>query len=137
MTDCYLQRCTIPRKFSFFSMLFSIHFQILLTLHSNLSYPAQEQIIEYAFFVSRTLNSPENDSIFFHPWFMAEETANFQLELVLTFNKLIDIGSDDEFRSSANELTKAALISVPLTLNNAMQEGVKSVAHAKTICSVS
>ena len=106
-------------------------------LHSNLCYPAQEQIIEYAFFMSCTLHSPGNDSIFFHPWFMAEETANFQLELVLTFNKLIDIGSDDEFQSSANELTKAALISVPLTLNKAMQEGVKSVAHAKTICSVS
>lgn len=122
-------------------MLFQILFQILLALHSNLTYPAQEQIIEYAFFMSSCLPSPENDSIFFHPWFMAEERANFQLELVLTFNKLIDIdtdiGSDDQLKSSTKELTRAALISVPLTLNKALQEGIKSPAHTKVICSVS
>lgn len=122
-------------------MLFQILFQILLALHSNLAYPAQEQIIEYAFFMSSCLPSPENDSIFFHPWFMAEERANFQLELVLTFNKLIDIdtdiGSDDQLKSSTKELTRAALISVPLTLNKALQEGIKSPAHTKVICSVS
>ena len=91
--------------------------------------------------MSSCLPSPENDSIFFHPWFMAEERANFQLELVLTFNKLIDIdtdiGSDDQLKSSTKELTRAALISVPLTLNKALQEGIKSPAHTKAIWSVS
>ncbi|KAL9988358.1 hypothetical protein ACROYT_G002795 [Oculina patagonica] len=107
--------------------------EILLTLHSSLPCSAQEKIIEYAFFMSRTLESPGNDSILFHPWFMEEERATFQQQLVMTFNKL---SSEDQLQSSVTDLTTALLISAPLTLNKALQEGVKSAGHTKTICSV-
>lgn len=117
-----------------FLILFSIHFQILLTLHPSLPCSAQEQIIEYSFFMSRTLESPSNDSIFFHPWFLEDERATFQQQLVMSFNKL---SSEDPLQSSVTDLTTALLISAPLTLNKALQEGVKSTGHTKTICSVS
>ena len=107
---------------------------MLLTLHSSLPCSAQRQIIEYAFFMSCSLESPENDSIFFHPWCVEEERMAFHQQLVMMFNKL---SSEDQFQSSAAELTVALLISAPLTLNKALQEGVKSVGHTKTICSVS
>lgn len=87
--------------------------------------------------MSCTLKCPENESIFFHPWFVAEERVTFQQELVMTFNKLIDISNEDQFQSSATDLARAALLSAPLTLNKALQEGIKSASHAKTICSVS
>ena len=84
--------------------------------------------------MSRTLESPSNDSIFFHPWFLEDERATFQQQLVMTFNKL---SSEDQLQSSVTDLTTALLISAPLTLNKALQEGVKSTGHTKTICSVS
>ena len=115
----------------------SIHFQTLLTLQSRLPCSDQQQIIEYAFFTSCSLRCPENESIFFHPWFVAEEIMAFQQELVMTFNKLIDIGDEDQLQSSAIDLARAALLSAPLTLNKALEEGVKSVGHTKTISSVS
>lgn len=118
-------------------VLVSIHFQTLLTLQSQLPCSAQQQIIEYAFFMSCSLRCPENESIFFHPWLVAEERMAFQQELVMTFNKLIDISEEDQLQSSAIDLARAALLSVPLTLNKALEEGVKSVGHTKTICSVS
>lgn len=114
-----------------------IQFQILLTLQSQLPCSAQQQIIEYAFFMSCTINCSENESIFFHPWFVAEERVTFQQELVLTFNKLIDISDEDQLQSSATDLARAALLSAPLALNKALEEGVKSAGHTKTISSVS
>ena len=114
-----------------------IHFQILLTLQSQLPCSAQQQIIEYAFFMSCTIKCSENESIFFHPWFVAEERVTFQQELVLTFNKLIDISDEDQLQSSATDLARAALLSAPLALNKALEEGVKSASHTKTISSVS
>jgi len=68
---------------------------------------------------------------------VAEEIMAFQQELVMTFNKLIDIGDEDQLQSSAIDLARAALLSAPLTLNKALEEGVKSVGHTKTISSVS
>lgn len=118
-------------------VLVSIHFQTLLTLQSQLPCSAQQQIIEYAFFMSCSLRCPENESIFFHPWLVAEERMAFQQELVMTFNKLIDISEEDPLQSSPIDLARAALLSVPLTLNKALEEGVKSVGHTKTICFVS
>lgn len=134
----YMQRQSLCADNTCSDVVYKELKEILLTLHSNLPHPSQEQIIEYAFLMSSSLPSPENDSIFFHPWFMAEETVNFQLELVLTFNKVIDcdIAIDGQLKSSTKDLTKAALISVPLTLNKAVQEGVKSIPHTKAICSV-
>ena len=115
----------------------SIHFQILLTLQSQLCCSAQQQVVEYAFFMSSSLRFPDNESIFFHPWFVAEERMAFQQGLVMTFNKLIDISDEDQLQSSATDLARAALLSAFLTLNKALQEGVKSPGHTKTICSVS
>jgi len=87
--------------------------------------------------MSCSLRCPENESIFFHPWLVAEERMAFQQELVMTFNKLIDISEEDQLQSSAIDLARAALLSAPLTLNKALEEGVKSAGHTKTICSVS
>jgi len=106
-------------------------------VQSQLPCSAQQQIIEYAFFMSCTIKCSENESIFFHPWFVAEERVALQQELVLTFNKLIDISNEDQIQSSATDLARAALLSAPLTLNKALEEGIKSVSHTKMISFVS
>ena len=115
----------------------SICFQILLTLQCQLPCSAQQQLIEYTFFMSCCLRCPENESIFFHPWFVADERMTFQQELVMIFNKLIDISDEVQLQSSTTELARAALLSAPLTLNKVLEEGVKSAGHTKTISSVS
>lgn len=87
--------------------------------------------------MSLTLECPEEDSIFFHPSFIAQESTAFQQELVMIFNKLIDISSESELQSVMKDLARAALVSPQMALNKAVQEGVKSAGHSKSICSVS
>ena len=115
----------------------SICLQLLLSLFSTLPRSAQEEVVEYAVNVGSTQDSSE-DSVFFHPWFESEEKASFQQELVLMFNKLVDVGSDEKLLQSVIcDILKASLLSPHLTLNKMVQEGVKSAGHAKSICHVS
>ena len=116
---------------------FNFLFQILLSLFSTFTCSAQEQMIEYAFFLTPTLNCSADESLFFHPHFVTQERLSFQQDLVMVFNKLIDISNEDQLQSALKDLTRAALISPCLTLNKAVLEGVKSVGHSKSICSVS
>ena len=116
---------------------FKFLFQILLTLYPTFPCSSQEQIIEYAFFTNLALKSPGEDSIFFHPYIVAQDRTFLQQDLVMMFNKLIDISSEDQLHSAVKDLARAFLISPHLTLNKAVQEGVKSAGHSKSVSSVS
>ena len=87
--------------------------------------------------MGHTLENPEEKSFFFHPHFVEQERAALQQELVMIFNKIIDISSEDELQSAAKDMARVALISPNLTLTKAVYEGVKSVGHSKSICCVS
>ena len=87
--------------------------------------------------MGHTLENPEENSLFFHPYFVEQETADLQQELVMIFNKIIDISSEDELQSAAKDMARVALISPNLALTKAVYEGVKSVGHSKSICCVS
>ena len=111
--------------------------QILLSLYSTFPSASQEQIIEYVFHMGLAFESPEENSLFFHPYFVKQERTALQQELVMIFNKLTDIGSEDELQSAVKEMARAALVSPYLLLTKAVHEGVKSAGHSKSICSVS
>ena len=118
---------------------FLFFFQILLNLFSTLACPIQQQLIEYAFFMNLMLKCPEEkgESLFFHPHLITQEKTSFQQDLVMVFNKLLDISSEDHLQSALNSFAKVLLVSPYLTLNSAVIEGMKSVGHSKAICSVS
>ena len=117
--------------------MFNFLFQILLSLFSTFPCSAQEQIIEYAFFLTQTSSCSADESLFFHPHFITQERLSFQQDLVMVFNKLIDINNEYQLQSAMKDLARAALISPCLTINKAVLEGVKSIGHSKSICSVS
>lgn len=79
----------------------------------------------------------KGESLFFHPHFIAQEKTSFQQDLVMMFNKLLDISSEGHLQSAVNNFAKALLVSPYLTLNSAVIEGMKSVGHSKALCSVS
>lgn len=85
------------------------------------------------------LKCPEEkgESLFFHPHLITQEKTSFQQDLVMVFNKLLDISSEDHLQSALNSFAKVLLVSPYLTLNSAVIEGMKSVGHSKAICSVS
>ena len=87
--------------------------------------------------MGQTLENPEENSLFFHPYFVEQEMADLQQELVMIFNKIIDISSEDELQSAAKDMARVALISPHLALTNAVYEGVKSAGHSKSISCVS
>ena len=87
--------------------------------------------------MGHTLENPEENSLFFHPYFVEQERADLQQELVMIFNKIIDISSEDELQSAAKDMARVALISPHLALTKAVYEGVKSAGHSKSICCVS
>ncbi|KAJ7339444.1 hypothetical protein OS493_005842 [Desmophyllum pertusum] len=71
--------------------------------------------------MSRTLECPEEESIFFHPWFVAEERATFQQELVLQkFPVLCALRCDES--DSSRTLLCQALISVTVSVSSRQQE---------------
>ena len=87
--------------------------------------------------MGHTLEDPEENSLFFHPYFVEQERADLQQELVMIFNKIIDISSEDELQSAAKDMARVALISPNIALTKAVYEGVKSAGHSKSICCVS
>ena len=87
--------------------------------------------------MGHTLENPEENSLFFHPYFVEQERADLQQELVMIFNKIIDISSEDELQSAAKDMARVALISPNIALTKAVYEGVKSAGHSKSISCVS
>ena len=87
--------------------------------------------------MGHTLENPEENSLFFHPFFGEQEKADLQQELVMIYNRIIDISSEDELQSAAKDMARVALISPHLALTKAVYEGVKSAGHSKSICCVS
>ena len=69
------------------------------------------------------LNCSEEESLFFHPHFTAQERESFQQDLIMVFNKLIDISSEDQLHLAVKEFARATLVSPQLTLNKAVHEG--------------
>ncbi|KAK2553229.1 Gem-associated protein 4 [Acropora cervicornis] len=112
--------------------------KILFNLFSTLACSIQQQLIEYAFFMNLMLKCPEEkgESLLFHPHLITQEKTSFQQDLVMVFNKLLDISSEDHLQSALNSFAKVLLVSPCLTLNSAVIEGMKSVGHSKAICSV-
>ena len=118
---------------------FFYFFQILFNLFHTLACSVQQQLIEYAFFMNLTLKCLEEkgESLFFHPHLITQEKTSFQHDLVMVFNKLLDISGEDHLQSAVNSFAKVLLVSPYLTLNSAVIEGMKSVGHSQAICSVS
>ena len=87
--------------------------------------------------MGHTSENPEENSLFFHPYFVEQERTDLQQELVMIFNKIIDISSEDELQSAAKDMARVVLISPHLALTKAAYEGVKSAGHSKSIFCVS
>ncbi|XP_068734665.1 uncharacterized protein [Montipora capricornis] len=111
--------------------------EILLSLFPTLSCSAQQQIIEYAFFMNSTSKCPDDeDSLFFHPHFVKQEWTSFQQDLIIVFNKLLDISTENQLQSAVLGLARAFLVSPHQTLKKAIHDGVKSMGHSQSICTV-